>query len=150
MTISKELEADILRHYYVEKWKIGTIRRYLKVHPGTVQRALAREGIPVNKILPRPSKIDPYLPFILETLKKYPTLRAIRLYHMVYERGYRGDIRHFRHLISMHRPRRTPEAYLRLKTLPGEQAQIDWGLCRARHRPHYADYFTMPSYIQNP
>jgi len=27
------------------------------------------------------------------------------------------------------RPRRPAEAYLRLKTLPGEQAQVDWGLC---------------------
>jgi hypothetical protein len=30
-------------------------------------------------------------------------------------------------------PRRPAEAYLRLRSLPGEQAQVDWGLCRARH-----------------
>ncbi len=64
---------------------------------------------------------------------------------MVTERGYRGNLHHFRHLIAIHRPRPTPEAYLRLRTLPGEQGQVDWALYRARHRPHYAGYQTMPS-----
>ena len=38
----------------------------------------------------RPSLVDPYLVFITETLAKYPTLRASRLYAMVRERGYPG------------------------------------------------------------
>ena len=126
MTISKELEAAILRYYHVERWKIGTIRRHFKVHPSTVQRVLSREGISVKKLLPKPSKIDPYLAFIMETLKKFPHLSAVRLYHMVHERGYRGSIKHFRHVLSMHRPRPAAEAFLRLKTLPGEQGQADW------------------------
>ena len=46
---------------------------------------------------------------------------------MVKERGYPGRPDHFRHLIARHRPRPKAEAYLRLRTLPGEQAQIDWG-----------------------
>jgi hypothetical protein len=46
---------------------------------------------------------------------------------MVYERGYRGGPDHFRHLIARHRPRPKAEAYLRLRTLPGEEAQVDWG-----------------------
>jgi transposase len=89
--------------------------------------------------------LDPSLPFILETLAQFPGLTASRLYAMVRERGYRGGADHFRHLIAHYRPRPQPEAYLRLRTLPGEQAQVDWGLCRARHSPHYADIRTMPS-----
>ena len=46
---------------------------------------------------------------------------------MVHERGYRGSPDHFRHLIACHRPRPKAEAYLRLRSLPGEQAQVDWG-----------------------
>ena len=46
---------------------------------------------------------------------------------MVRERGYRGSPDHFRHLIACHRPRPQAEAYLRLRCLPGEQAQVDWG-----------------------
>lgn len=68
----------------------------------------------------------PPLPFIRQTLKKYPTLPASRLYEMVCGRGYRGSQSHFRRVIASLRPKPEAEAYLRLKTLPGEQAQVDW------------------------
>jgi len=126
MTISDELEAKILRYFHVEKWKVGTIAHQLKVHRDTVKRVLVQAGN--TKILSmRPSRIDQYLPFILATLEKYPSLTASRLYHMVVGRGYLGGQDHFRHLIALHRPRTTQEAYFRLRTLPGEQAQVDWG-----------------------
>lgn len=64
--------------------------------------------------------MDPYLPFILQTLEKFPTLTASRLYGMVVERGYSGSAHHFRHRVSLHRPRPKAEAYLRLRTLQGE------------------------------
>ena len=127
MTIGVELEAQILRYYHVEKWRCGTIARQLHVNRGTVQRVLAQAGLPRIGPMLRPSQIDAYLPFIHETLKKFPSLTASRLYAMVYERGYRGGQHHFRHLVSLHRPRPVAEAYLRLRTLPGEQAQCDWG-----------------------
>ncbi len=127
MTISPELEARILRYYHAEKWRVGTIATQLGVHHGTVQRVLAQAGLPARAPLQRPSRIDPYLPFIRETLEQFPTLTASRLYAMVRERGYTGRPDHFRHLIALHRPRRPAEAYLRLRSLPGEQAQVDWG-----------------------
>lgn len=127
MTIAHELEARILRYYHVEKWPIGTLATQLGVHRSTVQRVLAQAGLPARIAQPRPSAVDPYLPFIRETLAKFPTLTASRLHAMVRERGYPGKPDHFRHLIARHRPRPTAEAYLRLRTLPGEQAQVDWG-----------------------
>jgi len=127
VTIPPDLEAQILRYYHVEKWRNGTIARQLRVHPETVDRVLAQAGLPRIGAPQRRSKIDAYLPFILETLGKYPTLTASRLYGMVWERGYRGGKSRFRAVIACHRPRRKAEAYLRLRTLPGDQAQCDWG-----------------------
>lgn len=127
MTISKEQEAQILRYYHVEKWRVGTIARQLGLHHGTVDRVLSQAGLPKVERARRPALIDPYLPFVVETLKQYPSLTASRLYAMVRERGYSGGPDHFRHLMAHYRPRPEPEAYLRLKTLPGEQAQVDWG-----------------------
>jgi transposase len=127
VTIPPDIEAQILRYYHAEQWRIGTIAKQLRVHRDTVTRVLAQAGLPRLAKLHRPSKVDPYLPFIHETWAKVPTLRASRLYTMVQERGYRGGQSQFRHIIACHRPRPPAEAYLRLRTLPGEQAQIDFG-----------------------
>jgi transposase len=127
VSISAELEAKILRYYHVEKWRVGTIARQLQVHHGTVQRVLRRAGVPLAQRSARTSKVDPYLPFIHQTLERFPTLTASRVYAMVRERGYRGSPDHFRHIIAMHRPRRAAEAYLRLTTMPAESGQVDWG-----------------------
>ena len=127
MSISEENKAKILRYYHVEKWRVGTISRELGIHHSSVKRVLTQSGVPKKTILPNPSMLDPYLEFILETLEKHPRLTASRLFDMVRERGYSGGPDHFRHLIALHRPRRPAEAYLRLRTLPGEQAQVDWG-----------------------
>jgi transposase len=127
MVTSPDIEAQILRYYHAEKWTIGTIARQLLVHHSVVQRVLAQAGLPGIGPSPRPSQIDAYLPFIRATLEKFPTLTASRLFAMVRERGYCGRPDHFRHLIALHRPRRPAEAYLRLRSLPGEQGQVDWG-----------------------
>ena len=131
MTVAPDLVAQILRLHTVEKWRVGTIARQLHVHRDAVRRVLAgqpvSEGAPVHPSPLRPSRIDPYRPFILATLAKFPTLTAARLHAMVVERGYAGASSHFRHLVSTMRPRPAAEAYLRLRTLPGEQAQVDWG-----------------------
>lgn len=127
MAIPPETEALILRYYHVEKWRMGTIAHQLGIHHWTVERVLAQAGLPMTGGVQRPSQLDIYLPFILQTLEKFPTLTAARLYAMVRERGYRGGPDYFRHVVSLHRPRPKAEAYLRLRTLPGEQSQCDWG-----------------------
>jgi transposase len=127
MALTPETEAQILRYHHAERWPIGTIASQLHLHRDSVARVLAQAGLPVLTRVRRPSVIDPYLPFIRETLTQFPRLRASRLYAMVKDRGYPGRPDHFRHLIARHRPRQKTEVYLRLRTLPGEQMQVDWG-----------------------
>ncbi|HET9930898.1 MAG TPA: IS21 family transposase [Polyangiaceae bacterium] len=124
--IPKETEAEVLRLFHAEKWKIGTIARQLSVHHTTVQRVLRQAGVEMKAVAPRPSMADSFVPFIVEQLEKYPSLCASRLFEMVKERGYAGGGDHFRRVVARHRPRRPAEAFQRLKTLPGEQAQVDW------------------------
>ena len=127
MAINDELKAQILRYYFAEHWRVGTIADQLGVHHSTVERALGEAGVERRHQRPRrPSMLDPYLPFITETLKRFPTLTAARLFDMIQYRGYSGGPDHVRHRIAQLRPRRPSEAYLRLRTLPGEQAQMDW------------------------
>ncbi len=124
--IAKELEAEILRLSRVEGWSIGTIARQLGLHHQTVERVLDGDGRPRPAFV-RPTLLDPYLSFIAETLRRFPTLRASRLYDMCVERGFTGGASQFRARIAKLRPRPAAEAYLRLRTLAGEEAQVDWG-----------------------
>lgn len=127
MAKNDDLEAKILRYHFVEKWRVGTIATQLGTHHSVVDRVISQAGMPKVERSPRPSIIDPYLPFITQKLAQYPKLSAACLYGMVKERGYPGKPSMFRQRVNQLRPKPQPEAYLRLKTLPGEQAQIDWG-----------------------
>lgn len=122
--ISPELKTKIRRLFFVEHWKIGTIAAQLSVHPDAVRAAIESERF--NRVRTRRATLtDPYLDFIRETLNQYPRLRATRLFQMLRSRGYQGSVVQLRRVVQAVRP--TPrEAFLRLQTLPGEQAQADW------------------------
>ena len=127
MSISKELEAKILRCHFVEQWGVNTIAVQLRIHHTTVDRVLCQAGMPKVERARRASIVDPYYPMILEQLAEHPRLSATSLLRMARVRGYPGGSSQFRAHVAQLRPRKTPEAYLRLKTLPGEQGQVDWG-----------------------
>jgi transposase len=124
--ISKGTEAEIIRLYHGEKWPIGTIAGQLGLHHTTVQRVLRHTGVDAKVVAPRPSMVDPFVPFIIEQLEKYPGLRSSRLFVMIKERGYPGGPDHLRRVVGRLRPKKPAEAFQRLRTMPGEQAQVDW------------------------
>ena len=64
MVTPPDIEAQILRYYHVEKWRVGTIAGQLQVHHSVVTRVLAQAGLPRIAPLARPSQIDAYLPFM--------------------------------------------------------------------------------------
>ena len=127
--IDPAVAARIRRLYYAEHWPLGTIAAELGVHPDTVARAVGRErlGRPSTLSAVRPSILDPYKPFLVDTLAQHPRLRATRLHAMLQGRGYAGGALTVRRYVRTIRPRPPAEAYLRLRTLPGEQGQVDWG-----------------------
>jgi transposase len=127
MTIPKETEAEILRLHFVEKWPKNTIAKQLNLHHCVIERVLINGGVRQESFRLRPSIVDPYVQFIKETLEKYNDITATRLFQMVKVRGYTGGVDHFRDIVARYRPSLSKTAYLRLKTLPGEQAQVDWG-----------------------
>ncbi len=125
MTISKEKEAEICRLHFAEHWPVGTIATQLGIHADVVRRVLGlAEPRPLAE--PRARLVDPYVDFIAATLKQHPRLRASRLYDMVKSRGFTGSAKTIRSHVQKVRPTPKREAFLRIETLPGEQAQIDW------------------------
>ncbi len=122
--LSSDLRAQIRHWFYAEHWKVGTIAQQLGLHPDTVRHALDTEQFNRAKAL-RPLVTDPFVEFIQQTLQNYPRLRATRLYHMIRERGYTGSVVQLRRVVARLRPVRQ-EPFLRLRTFPGEQGQVDW------------------------
>src|SRR5271157_437491 len=138
--ISDEQVAQIRHLFHAEHWKMGTIAAELHLHPDTVRAALDTDRFRSQPRL-RDRLTDPYLDFLRQTLQQYPRLRATRLYQMIRLRGYAGSVNQLRRVVAELRPPQR-EAFLRLRTFPGEQAQADWahfGPCPSpfvRLRPH--------------
>jgi transposase len=125
--IGAELFARIRRLFFAEHWKVGTIAAELGVHHETVERAIESDRFVRASRQFRPSVLDPYKAFIGEVLEKHPRLRATRLLDMIRARGYPGGYSPVMHYVRSVRPAAKAEAFLKLTTLPGEQAQVDWG-----------------------
>ena len=134
MTI-RDLDPEIVCLFDVEKLKIRTIAGLLEIHHSVVERVLCEHGLlpaldtDEDTTRRRSCMIDPFDAFVDRTLKRHPLIPASVLHRMVVKRGYRGAESHFRAQIAKRRPRPAAEAFLRLQTLPGEQAQVDWGDC---------------------
>lgn len=136
--ISQEHVARIRHLFHAEHWKVGTIAAELGLHPETVRTALDTDRFRSHPRL-RDRLTDPYLDFLRQTLQQYPRLRATRLFEMIRPRGYTGSVTQLRRVVADIRPP-GHEAFLRLQTFPGEQAQADWAsfsevsIGRARRR----------------
>ena len=125
--ITPAQRAEIRRLYFSEHWKLGTIAAELGLHRETVRAAVEREPGAGRPGLYRPSALDPYLPFIRDTLAQYPRLRATRIHEMVRLRGYPGSVNQLRRIVKRLRPETGRTVYRRVVTLAGESAQVDWG-----------------------
>ena len=123
--IPAEQIVEIRRLFYAEHWKVGTIATQLGLHPDTVRSALETDRFNRAKRL-RPTKLDSYIDFIQQTLKRYPRLRATRIYQMILPRGYEGGVVQLRRLVRRLRPAPQREAFLCLRSFAGEQGQVDW------------------------
>lgn len=126
MTVDRETEVEIRRLFFAEHWKRGTIAAQLGVHADVVDRVLGPLGPEPSAKERRPTLLDPYRDFVVETLQRYPRLVSTRIHDMVSERGYTGSARTVRRFVRPHRPQQPREVYVRIETLPGEQSQIDW------------------------
>lgn len=103
------------------------IARRLHMDRGTVAKYLAMERVP-ERIRRKPvsRKIDRFTDHIKARLAKYPELTAERLCREITQMGYAGSPRSVRRYVAQVRPRRE-RVYKPVETLPGEQAQVDWG-----------------------
>ncbi len=121
--------AEIHRLSHNEKFKNRAIARQLGIHRETVRLALNSDHCPKRSPAARGSLLDPYVGDIEGILKRYPKLSGVRVFEKLCALGYPGKITVVRDLLAELRPRRPREAFLKRETLPGVEAQADWGSC---------------------
>ncbi|MDF1543335.1 MAG: helix-turn-helix domain-containing protein [Anaerosomatales bacterium] len=124
---------------------ISAIARELGISRNTVKATLRRDGPPEYHRRQKPSKLDPYKPYLLERLREFPELSAKRLFDEIRAQGYEGKISILKDFTREHRvPRK--RTVVRFETPPGEQAQCDYaelGLHEVRGVPTKVYAFTM-------
>lgn len=123
-----ELWATIRRLFEVEKLSKSSIAARLQIHTQTVRKALDSTQGPPQDGRHGPggrSKLQPYMSYLQNRLKEYPELSGAKLLVEIQKMGYAGGYTALKDYLAILRPKKK-EAYLRIETLPGEYAQVDW------------------------
>lgn len=123
MTIRGDQEAKIRRMFYADHLSINAIAEQMSVHPSVVQRVIRTGRTP--KGCDRASILEPYAALMQEKLEAYPKIRATSLYRLMRDLGYQGSVITVRRRLRKLRPT-IKRAFVRVETLPGEEAQVDW------------------------
>ena len=122
-----ELWATIRRLFEIEKLSRSAIAARLRIHRQTVRQALASlEGPPPDhRHGSSRGKLEHYKSYLQNRLKEYPELSGAKLLIEIQKMGYPGGYTALKDYMKILRPKKK-EAYLRIETLPGEFAQVDW------------------------
>jgi transposase len=125
---------------------IAQTARSLGVHEQTVATWLKRPQYQARHSPPRASQLDPFKAQIVRLLERHP-YSAQQIFQQLREAGFTGGLTIVKDYVHKVRPAHR-EAFLKLSFAPGECAQLEWGLRRARRRPHYADTRAMPNLLE--
>ena len=128
------------------------IARRLGVHRETVAKYLRDGSLPDKRERNVGSrKADKHRTHLEARLAKFPELSAAQLYREIRAEGYEGSRRTLRRVVAGMKGAavgRVMRHYRPVETLPGEQAQVDWGHCDRIERegkslPLYVFVFTL-------
>jgi transposase len=81
---------------------------------------------PPEKRKKRASKLDPFVPYLEKRIEE-GVLNCNKLFDEIRKQGYQGGKSTLKYFVQPYREARREEATVRFETLPGEQAQVDWG-----------------------
>lgn len=127
--------------------KIREIVRETGHSRNTVRKYIRDGHIPESKDrLKRGSKLDPFKATIDRWMKEDGLFNCQAMLMRLRDQGYTGGATIIKDYVQSKRPPRRSKATVRYETLPGEQAQVDWGFCEsvdAEGRSHRLPMFVM-------
>lgn len=118
---------DEIRAMHQQGLSITNIAEITGADRKTVRKWLIQPGLPrYGPWAPRPSKLDPYTPYIHERLSA-GVWNAVVLLRELRDRGYTGGYSILKGYLHPKRQAVREVAVRRFETPPGHQAQVDWG-----------------------
>ena len=113
----------------------------------TVRRYLRDGHLPKEKVQEkRGSKLDPFKSQIDHWMKVDGLFNCQAMWMRLRVKGYTGGATLIKDYVQNYRPPQCAKAVQRYETLPGEQAQVDWGICEYEDvdgRSHRMPVFVM-------
>ena len=146
--IDYEMYCKIQDHRTRQGLSIVQTARALGLHSDTVSKWSRIEPYRRPPQPKRGSRLDAYKGQIVRWLDTHP-YSAQQIFQRVREAGFTGGATIVKNYVRQIRPPKQ-KAFLKLCFAAGEAAQVDWALCRNRHRPHYAEARTTPSSFSVP
>lgn len=130
----EQLENLVVTLYHNRGWSIRRLSRELGVSRKRIRRILVskrvlRDTTPGEQIQtkkPRASKLDPYKKYIGELLAKYPDITAQRIFELICEKGFDGEITILRYYLKRIRQVGSKTPLTMVETDPGQRAAHDW------------------------
>ena len=130
----EQLENLIVTLYHTREWSIRRISREMQVSRKRIRRVLVskrvlRDTTPEDRIQSkkhRSSKLDPYKGYIGELLEEYPDITGQRIYEMICERGFDGEITILRYHLKQVRQVASKSPITLVETDPGQRGSHDW------------------------
>ena len=86
------------------------------------------KAVPAEERVVKPGKLDPFKGFVGDRLAEFD-LPATVLLREIRQLGYTGGITILKEFVSSCKGEQVRQVIERFETLPGRQAQLDWGEC---------------------
>ena len=102
------------------------IARKLGIHRKTVSKYLGDKEFPKYRTVKRQSALEPYYGTIDAWLGA-EDYQATRIHELAVQQGYQGSYETVKRYVRAVKEKRDHIAYLRFETMPGQQAQVDFG-----------------------
>lgn len=115
-----------IRSLAKQGYTIRAISRKTGIHRKTVKKYLQEQNMPVYQPTKRESILKPYHSLIQDWLSQQD-YQATRIHELLQGQGYTGSYNTVKRFVSGIKEQRDRVAYVRFETMPGQQAQVDFG-----------------------
>lgn len=135
----------MIREKVLEGKSAYAIGKELGFSKNTVKKYIDTESTDKHGYPTRASKLDPYKDEI-DKLMSNGVFNCVVILEHIAKLGYDGKITILKDYVAPFRPPKNIPAVRRYETLPGKQAQMDWGICQytdVKGNVHKVPAFTM-------